>query len=68
MDWSEEENSFGQRLPPLYVEIKEVLKEYPDGQVFKVATSFTYCMILRHAAYDMYRAHGGLLYSPRNLP
>lgn len=38
MDWDEAEDShdFGQRVPPLYVEIKEVLQEYPDGQVFKV--------------------------------
>ncbi len=38
MDWEETEasHSFGQKVPPLYVEIKEVLQEYPDGQVFKV--------------------------------
>ena len=37
MDWEADiDHDFGQRLPPLYVEIKEVLQEYPDGQVFKV--------------------------------
>ncbi len=38
MEWEEDEDShtFGQKVPPLYVEIKEVLQEYPDGQVFKV--------------------------------
>ena len=41
MDWKADidSNDFGQRLPPLYVEIKEVLQEYPDGQVFKVRGS-----------------------------
>ncbi len=38
MDW-EVSHSFGQKVPPLYVEIKEVLQEYPDGQVFKVRAS-----------------------------
>ena len=32
----EDSHSFGQRVPPLYVDIKEVLQEYPDGQIFKV--------------------------------
>ena len=38
MDWesSEDSHSFGQRIPPLYVHIKEVLQESPDGQIFKV--------------------------------
>jgi len=35
MDW-EDSHSFGQRVPPLYVDIKEVLQGYPDGQIFKV--------------------------------
>ena len=35
MDW-EDSHSFGQRVPPLYVDIKEILQEYPDGQIFKV--------------------------------
>ncbi len=35
VDW-EDDHSFGQKSPPLYVQIKEVLHEYPDGQVFKV--------------------------------
>lgn len=38
MEWEETEgsHSFGQKVPPLYVHIKEVLQEYPDGQIFKV--------------------------------
>ena len=35
MEW-EDSYSFGQKVPPLYVDIKEVLQEYPDGQIFKV--------------------------------
>lgn len=27
---------FGQRQPPLAVDIKDILERYPDGQIFKV--------------------------------
>ena len=30
--------SFGQRRPPLYEMIKNILREYPSGQIFKVST------------------------------
>ena len=30
--------SFGQRRPPLYGMIKNILREYPSGQIFKVST------------------------------
>jgi len=38
MDWedSKDIHSFGQKVPPLFIEIKGVLQEYPDGQIFKV--------------------------------
>ena len=29
--------SFGQRRPPLYEMIKNILREYPSGQIFKVS-------------------------------
>ena len=29
--------SFGQRRPPLYEVIKNILREYPSGQIFKVS-------------------------------
>ena len=29
--------SFGQRRPPLYEMIKNILREYPNGQIFKVS-------------------------------
>ena len=33
---SSDEDNFGQKLPPLSVAIKGILKRYPDGQIFKV--------------------------------
>ena len=30
--------SFGQRRPPLHEMIKDILREYPSGQIFKVST------------------------------
>ena len=33
---SSSDEDFGQRLPPLSVAIKRILKSYPDGQIFKV--------------------------------
>ena len=43
MDWegSEDSHSFGQKVPPLYIEIRDVLQEYPDGQIFKVQAVLT---------------------------
>ena len=39
-DDSEEEGGyFGQRLPPLSKAISDILKRYPDGQIFKVSRS-----------------------------
>jgi len=32
----DEEGYFGQESPPLTDEIREILEEYPDGQIFKV--------------------------------
>jgi len=32
----DEDGYFGQESPPLTDEIKEILEEYPDGQIFKV--------------------------------
>ena len=32
----EESESFGQTRPPLYLIIKDILRDYPSGQVFKV--------------------------------
>ena len=32
----EEDGYFGQQQVPLTDEIKEILEEYPDGQIFKV--------------------------------
>ena len=32
--------SFGQRRPPLYGMIKNILREYPSGQIFKVSGTF----------------------------
>ena len=32
-----DEETFGQRRPPLYQLIKNILKEYPSGQIFKVS-------------------------------
>ena len=31
---------FGQRRPPLFVTIKQILDKYPDGQIFKVVKEF----------------------------
>ena len=36
---SEEDNTFCQKLPPLTKAISDILKRYPDGQIFKVAIS-----------------------------
>lgn len=38
VDWDDgkDPHFFGQRIPPLYVQIKDILQEYPDGQIFKV--------------------------------
>ena len=33
----EEEGYFGQEQVPLTDEIREILEEYPDGQIFKVS-------------------------------
>ena len=33
--------SFGQRRPPLYEMIKNILREYPSGQIFKVSSDIT---------------------------
>jgi len=35
----DEEGYFGQEQVPLTDEIKEILEEYPDGQIFKVHIS-----------------------------
>jgi len=37
----EDTHSFGQKVPPLYIEIRDVLQEYPDGQIFKVLAVLT---------------------------
>ena len=34
--------TFGQKLPPLYKEIEDILKEYPSGQIFKVTFTKQY--------------------------
>ena len=34
---TDEDGYFGQETPPLTDEIKEILEEYPDGQIFKVS-------------------------------
>ena len=31
-----QEESFGQKRPPLFMMIKNILREYPSGQIFKV--------------------------------
>lgn len=33
-------HEFNQDVPPLYVHIREVLQEYPDGQIFKVRLAY----------------------------
>ena len=33
---SDDEGGFGQKLPPLSKAIRDILKRYPDGQIFKV--------------------------------
>ena len=33
----DEDGYFGQQQVPLTDEIKEILEEYPDGQIFKVS-------------------------------
>ena len=35
-DSEDEDYTFGIKPPPLYITIKEILQEYPDGQIFKV--------------------------------
>ena len=37
----DEDGTFGQEEVPLTVEIKEILEEYPDGQIFKVCSLFS---------------------------
>ena len=34
---------FGQRRPPLYRIIANILQEYPSGQIFKVNLYFLFC-------------------------
>ena len=36
----DEDGYFGQESPPLTDEIREILEEYPDGQIFKVSIVF----------------------------
>ena len=45
----DEDGYFGQQQVPLTDEIKQILDEYPDGQIFKVLivhTSFQYLILL----------------------
>ena len=36
----EDDGYFGQEQVPLTDEIREILEEYPDGQIFKVCTDY----------------------------
>jgi len=45
-NYLDEDGSFGQEEVPLTVEIKEILEEYPDGQIFKVLFIVQYAMHL----------------------
>ena len=46
-DSEEEEGYFGQEQVPLTDEIREILEEYPDGQIFKVREQD----LLRHGSF-----------------
>ena len=44
--------SFGQRRPPLYEMIKNILREYPSGQIFKVFIELCAIIILTPVSLD----------------
>ena len=46
---SSSDEDFGQKLPPLSVAIKGILKRYPDGQIFKVLKLGSYSTALNAA-------------------
>ena len=39
-DSDDDDAVFGPKNPPLYVTIKDILQEYPDGQIFKVSPDY----------------------------